>query len=950
MKKLHFSLLLFFLIIISGTSQNPMIEWQRSYGGSQSDGSIYMETTNDGGYIFVSYCESDDGDVSGINRGLDDYWIVKTGTYGAIQWNKTFGGSEYDWPHFVKQTNDGGYIVAGCSNSADMDLYDCNHGGLHAWIWDYWIIKLNSNGDFDWSHCYGGHAEDKAYSLLQTPDNGYLIAGSAKSDDGDVTGHIGNYDYWIVKTTPDGQIEWEKSYGGSQWDGWNMKILATSDGGYIVGGSSESSDGDVTGNWGDFDIWIVKLTSDGDITWQKNYGGYGWDRFMSMVLSPDGGYVIAGTTESHNSGDVGKNHGGFDAWVFKTSPDGNLVWKSCLGGSGNDGFTGIVVDNDTNYILSGYTESNNFNVSGNHGDYDNWLVKLAPTGYLLNQVCLGGSGADWCWNIHTTDDHGYVVSGSSNSNDGNVTGNHGDNDVWVVKLREFGKPDNWGNGIWLDPDFWVQQMTVVEFETIFQEISSHNIKHVYLNLGYFDNTVDEFYDAGDILSGANFQFVKDIIEKAHEYDLLLIAGVGDGDESNGGLEGGMVNILNDNLFGNIIGQCVDILDFYNFDGLQINFDPLPSKYHNQQVYDKFLALLDEIKHGLSANKILSVVTPKFGSADLWWWDEESFVGLFENLNDCFGQVVPKEYYYGVSENDYIEFVGNTASVLVNDLVEPYPEIRINLGLPCFPDDGVLHDDDIENLCNGLAGLWGVEITNWKNFEGISVYRFEYLHDGSQVCGWDIFDRFGNDIGNNFTTAKYLKDFTGNNTEESTIDYEGDSDFTTFTLTPLSRGVVLNIKLDNIPADRNYDLFLYNSAKSLIKNSTNNGNQQEEIELSEPYGTYYVEVRGISGFDLEHAYRLTFTKSLGIIDIKEKTPFVIFPNPNQGNFYVHSDQHYENLEFKVYNVSGKAVYQKQLKNTSYSNYYNLVIPGLPNGLYFIEISDGKKCWHSKLLIN
>jgi len=913
-----------------------MIEWQKSYGGTQDEGSFFINTTNDGGFIFVSHCGSDDGDVSGINRGEDDYWIVKIGTYGSIQWNNTFGGTQFDWPHFVGQTNDGGYIVAGHTTSADMDLFECNHGSPAGWPWDYWIIKLKNNGNLDWSQCYGGHAEDKAYYLLQTPDNGYLIAGSAKSYDGDITGHIGEYDYWIVKTTSDGLIEWEKSYGGSQWDGWNMEIHATTDGGYIIGGSSESNDGDVSGNWGDFDIWIVKLMSDGNITWEKNYGGYGWDRFLSMVQAPDGGYIVVGTTESHNSGDVGTNHGGFDAWAFKTSADGNLEWQQCLGGSETDGFTGVVVDNDANFILSGYTESNNFDVSGNHGDYDFWLVKLAPSGYILNQMCLGGSGADWCFNIHKTDDYGYIVSGNSNSNDGDITGNHGNNDTWVVKLREFGTPDNWGNGIWLDSEFWVPRMTVAEFETMFQEISSHNIKHVYLEMGYFDNTIVKFYDAGDILSGVNFQFVRDIIEKAHEYDLLLFASVGDA--SNGGIEGGLINIQDNYIFEKTFEQCVDLLDFYNFDGLQVNFDPLPSQSHNQQVYDRFLDLIDEIKPASLPDKIVSVVTPKFGSADLWWWDEESFIGLFENLNSCIGQVIPKEYNYGVSQDDYIESVGNTTGTLLNDIVIPYPDVRINIGLPCFPDDGTLHDDNIENLCNGLAGVWSVEITNWKNFEGINVYRYEYLHDGSQVCGWDIFDRFGNDIGNDFGTAKYLKDFTGNNTFESFIDYEGDSDFTTFTLTPSSRGVILNVRLDNILVDHNYDLFLYNSAKSMIKSSTNNGNQQEEIELSEPYGTYYAEVRGISGFDLDNPYRLTFTKSLGINDIIEEPTFVIFPNPCSGAAYLRFTLHASRFTtIDLYSISGKKI-KRLLNEEKVSGEYELEIDliELPAGVYFCTL--------------
>ena len=166
-----------------------------------------------------------------------------------------------------------------------------------------------------WQKSLGGSDDDYARSIQQNTDEGYIIAGAFSSNDGDVSGNHGYFDYWIVKLTSAGDINWQKSLGGNEYD-WANSIQQTTDGGYIIAGDSKSNDGDVSENQGDDDSWIVKLTSTGEIDWQKALGGSGNDQASSIQQTTDGDYIIAGFSNS-NDGNVSGNHGGFDYWIVK---------------------------------------------------------------------------------------------------------------------------------------------------------------------------------------------------------------------------------------------------------------------------------------------------------------------------------------------------------------------------------------------------------------------------------------------------------------------------------------------------------------------------------------------------------------------------------------------------------------------------------------------------------
>ena len=415
------------ILTVSFALAQPTIQWQKSLGGTSSDYAQSVQQTIDGGYIVAGLSNSNNGDVSG-NQGNFDSWVVKLNSIGAIEWQKSFGGSGNDKTNSIQQTIDGGYIVVGSTSSNDGDV-----SGNHGVVADYWVVKLTNTGIIEWQKSLGGSGYDEAYSIHQTNDGGYIVAGTSQSNDGDVIGNHGERDSWVVKLTSVGTIEWQKSLGGSGDDN-AYDIQQTIDGGYIVAGNTYSNDGDVSVNHGETDYWVVKLTNTGTIQWQKSLGGSGYDEAYSIQQTSDGGYIVAGTSLS-NDGDVSGNHGNLDYWLVKLINAGTIDWQKSLGGANRDLAKSIQQTIDGGYIVAGYSNSINGDVSGNNGSNDYWVVKLIIGGTIEWQKSLGGANSDMLNFIQQTIDGGYIVAGWSYSNNGDVSGNQDNGDYWVVKLK-----------------------------------------------------------------------------------------------------------------------------------------------------------------------------------------------------------------------------------------------------------------------------------------------------------------------------------------------------------------------------------------------------------------------------------------------------------------------------------------------------------------------------------
>jgi len=366
------------------------------------------------------------------NHGGIDFWVVKLDNEGSIQWSKTLGGTDNEWAYSIEQTHDGGYVLAGFTQSNDGDVSG-NQGSK-----DAWVVKLTDIGTVQWQKTFGGSDWDEAGSIRQTSDSGYIIAGRSNSTNGDVLGNHGGFDFWIVKLNNMGTIQWTKSLGGSMND-IAYSVRQTQDGGYIAVGETQSNDGDVTGNHGSTDYWLVKLSTEGEIEWQKALGSNSLDRPNDVHQTSDGGYIVAGVA-SANNGDVTGHHGGYDYWVVKLSSFGIIEWQRALGGSGEDFAQAIFPTNDGGCIIAGPTQSNNGDVLNNDGGQDIWLIKLNNVGNIQWQKTLGGTQAESANSIQQTNDVGYVLAGYAWSNNGDVSGNHGAQDFWIVKLSPESSP------------------------------------------------------------------------------------------------------------------------------------------------------------------------------------------------------------------------------------------------------------------------------------------------------------------------------------------------------------------------------------------------------------------------------------------------------------------------------------------------------------------------------
>ncbi|SRX52873.1 T9SS type A sorting domain-containing protein [Aequorivita sp. CIP111184] len=359
------ALLLFTSVIYA---QDPNILWQRTIGGSDKDLIYSINKTDDGGIILAGFSISDiSGDKTENRIGSWDFWIVKLDSNQNIEWQNTIGGTSDDRPYSISQTADGGYIIGGLSisNASGDKSEDC------LGFVDYWVVKLNASGNIEWENTIGGGIfGDNDYevleSIIQTSDGGYILAGSSDNDiSGDKTENSkGSVDYWIVKLNSAGIIQWQKTIGGSSYDAV-YDIAKTNDGGFVLIGSSESNiSGDKTENSiGASDFWIIKFNASYNIEWQNTIGGDNYDQGYRIQQTTDGGYILGGTSRSDISGDKTENSfGDLDFWVIKTNSIGNIEWQKTIGGEDEELLKSITQTNDGGYLAGGYSNSN---ISGN---------------------------------------------------------------------------------------------------------------------------------------------------------------------------------------------------------------------------------------------------------------------------------------------------------------------------------------------------------------------------------------------------------------------------------------------------------------------------------------------------------------------------------------------------------------------------------------------------------
>lgn len=420
----------------------PIIQWDNTIEGSNTDLARSGVNTNDGGSIIVGYSNSfASGDKSENSNGLDDIWVLKLDVNGAIQWEKTIGGTGIEVPEGIIQTSDGGYLIGSRSNSnISGDKTENNIGG-----WDYWVLKLDASGSIQWQNTIGGTNNDFLNSVVQTSDGGYLLGGNSDSGiSGDKTeANQGNQDYWVVKIDATGNIVWQSTIGSSGDDSMN-DLVELADGTIILAGFSPTGiSGDKTSvGYGFSDYWVVKIDATGNIIWQETYGGSSNEQLTSIVNVLDTAILLGGFSGSGISGNKTEaSNGSSDFWAILIDTSSAIIWQNALGGSLGESIEAADYTTDGGFILGG---SSNSGASGDKsegeiggtGAFDYWVVKLSALGVLEWENTIGGESTDDLLAIQQTNDDGYVLFGNSNSPTGfdkteNTTGLF---DYWVVKL------------------------------------------------------------------------------------------------------------------------------------------------------------------------------------------------------------------------------------------------------------------------------------------------------------------------------------------------------------------------------------------------------------------------------------------------------------------------------------------------------------------------------------
>lgn len=363
----------FDLWLLNFNSDDELI-WSKTYGSTQDDRGSDLVSTSDGGFVITGYTSGADGDVS-INNGNQDFWIAKTNSLGTILWEKSFGYSGSDRPYSIIQTQDNGFLISGVLDvtssgglgNSKQSLVNLHAGG------DYWAIKLDTNGNQEWTKYFGGNLSDDPYGITETNDGNFILVGASDSTDVDISNNKGTYDFWVISISSTGTLLWEKNYGGLEIDE-GRGIVKTSDGNFIIIGNTRSDDQDITTNNGGSDIWLLKITDDGTLLWDKNIGGTSFDIGYSIKMS-NTGFIISGASRSQNI-DLNQNYGQNDALLAQIDANGTINWLKTAGGTNEDlAYDAVQLDNGE-IIVVGETTSSDIDFTNNKGFTDLLLLKI----------------------------------------------------------------------------------------------------------------------------------------------------------------------------------------------------------------------------------------------------------------------------------------------------------------------------------------------------------------------------------------------------------------------------------------------------------------------------------------------------------------------------------------------------------------------------------------------
>ena len=345
----------------------------------------------------------------------------------------TFGGSKNESAESIAKTNDGGYVILGHAQSMDGDILDKQNESF-----DFWVLKFDSENILQWSKTFGGTGDDRGRDIIQTTDGGFAIIGSSDSSDEDLSENAGAQDYWVTKLDSSGNLSWQKSFGYSGSDN-GFSVIQTNDNGYLITGVL-----DVSASGGEGNTRHANSRHAGGDYWAIKLNSVGtleWSKYFGgtftdrpyEAIQTSSGYILVGSSDS-NDVDITESKGQYDFWVICISNTGALIWEKSYGGSGIDEARAITNSGDGNFIIVGDTRSTGGDISENKGGADLWVIKINPSGELLWEKTFGGNSFDVGRSVYKTQDNGFLISGSSRSSGGDLITNQGQNDAWILKI------------------------------------------------------------------------------------------------------------------------------------------------------------------------------------------------------------------------------------------------------------------------------------------------------------------------------------------------------------------------------------------------------------------------------------------------------------------------------------------------------------------------------------
>lgn len=421
---------------LSIENKNYELNYIKSFGGSNDDEANDIINTSDGGFMVIGSSTSSDGLIQNKMGFESDIILMKFDSDKSIEWVKNYGGSKDDRGQSVVEVSGIGYALLGYSMSNDGDA--SNNEGFH----DNWVILIDSKGDIIWEKSYGFSGHDHAYNIIKTKDgnlffNGFLDVtasrglGSTKKVGKSIKHGVG--EFWCHKIDLGGNILWRKYFGGTNNDR-SYDSVETSDGDFLIVGSSESNDIDISSPKGSYDIWVIKLSSNGDLLWERSYGGSKYETANSIIQSADKKIHILGSTLS-NDKNISFQMGSSDFWLLTIDSDGNLLSEQTFGGSNFDKGKKIVIDSKDNLWLTGYSRSIDFDFSFNNGKNDAVLIQLSKNRILKEVFEIGAEGEDIANSLIHFNENEIIVAGYSDSKEDYFEENKGGKDIFLAFFK-----------------------------------------------------------------------------------------------------------------------------------------------------------------------------------------------------------------------------------------------------------------------------------------------------------------------------------------------------------------------------------------------------------------------------------------------------------------------------------------------------------------------------------